>query len=80
MKNNEEPDYGVELRVRDITLTNYWNVCVMYLTSISCKHQSNLDWFHSVSNEGFIGFGEIEYDTNISLISRVMSPTLGLPP
>ena len=26
-----------------------------------------------------MGFGEIEYDTNISLISIVMSLTLGLP-
>ena len=33
--------------------------------SISCKRQSNL-----VSNESLIGFGEVEYDTNISLISR----------
>ena len=64
----------------DTTLTNHLNVCIQHFTSVTCKHQSNLDWFHSVSNGSLIGFGEIEYDTNISLISRVMSLTLGLPP
>ena len=60
---------------RDTTLTN-----TGMFTLISRKHQSNLDWFHSVSKESLQGFGEFEYDTNISLISRVMSLILGLPP
>ena len=72
--------YGGGLRVRDTTLTNHWNICMHHCTSISCKHRSNLDRYHSFSKENFKGFLEIEYDANISLISRVMSFTLGLPP
>ena len=52
----------------------FQHVCNQHFTSISCKHQSNLDWFHSVSNEGLIGFGEIEYDTNISLSFKCYIP------
>ena len=55
--------------VRDTTLKNHWNVCIQHITSILCKHQINLDSFYSASNESLRGFGEIEYDTNISLIS-----------
>ena len=68
------------LRVRDTSLTNRCNVCIQHFTSISCKHRNNFDWFHSGSIESLIGFGETEYDINISLISRVMSLILGLPP
>ena len=25
------------------TIANHWNVCIQHLTSILCKHQSNLD-------------------------------------
>ena len=68
---------GGRPRVRDATLSNHWNV----LTSIACMHQSNLDWFHSVSYESLKGFSEIEYDKkNISLISRVVSLILSLLP
>ena len=64
----------------DTTLINHWNVCIQHVTSISWNHQTNFDWFHSVSNGSLTGFGEIEYDTNISMISKVMSLTLGLQP
>ena len=37
-------------KVRDTTLSNHWNVCIRHFTPISCKHQSNLAWFHSISN------------------------------
>ena len=58
--------------VRDTTLINHWNACIQHFTSISSK--VTLDRFHYVSNENLIGFYEIiEFDTNISLISRVMS-------
>ena len=45
-------------KVRDTALTNHWNVCNQHFTSISCKHRSNLDWFHSVSKKSLKGFGE----------------------
>ena len=35
---------------------------------------------NEIIKESIKGLGEIEYDTNISQISRVMSLTLGLPP
>ena len=31
--------WGGRPRVRDIILTNHWNIGIQYLTSISCKHQ-----------------------------------------
>ena len=53
--------------VRDTTLTNHRHVCIYHSTSISCKHQSYLDLFHSVSKKGLKGYDEIKNDTNISL-------------
>ena len=32
---------------------------IQQFTSISCKHQRNMDLFHSDSNESLIGFGEL---------------------
>lgn len=30
-------------RPRDTTYTNHWNVCILHFTSISWRHQTNLD-------------------------------------
>ena len=40
-----------------------------YIYLVFMYASNNFDWFHSVSKESFKGIGEIEYDTNISLIS-----------
>ena len=45
----------------------------VFSISILCKNLINLGSIYSASNESLRGFGEIEYDTNISLISWVMS-------